>query len=342
MRSNAICAAIVTALILTGGCTKNEITMPALQPPQGHLFEIRAWDYATNYFFVDTVYRSQYEPYYLSDPPVVHAGMQIIDEEVWVERIGVYPDPTERPGVAFVDLPARPAQGYDSTFHGTRQIPGEVEAAIFVRLSPEEYDMCGDRYTGMIALRTPVADQQTVAIAYRRADGSQFGDFARDLSDSADFLILKMVKPRNLAVNPQYHVAWKQLVKSVYIVGARDLVEGGFEMRVLYNPRRADQIFARPLLHVLGLDRFNADHTVSPGGDGLFDFRPGRTLDPRYGEIIFPYLEPFNGRIKRHFEEEGIHGQDQLYCSPMIYDTTKAAARWMEGGKYSLFGRVLQ
>ena len=33
--------------------------------------------------------------------------------------------------------------------------------------------------------------------------------------------------------------------------------------------------------------------TSIPKGDGFFDYLPGITVDPRYGRIIFPKVEPF-------------------------------------------------
>ena len=71
-------------------------------------FEMRAFEYATNHYFVDdSLYSEYYEPYYANEPPMITAPMQetqIVEEEVWVSRQGSIPDPNERQAIAFIDL----------------------------------------------------------------------------------------------------------------------------------------------------------------------------------------------------------------------------------------------
>ena len=187
-------------------------------------FEFRAWNYATNHFFVDTLpYRSFYEYYYGSEPIQITAEMQnsqIIEEEVWVEYIGT--DPTQlanaRQGIAYITLPERGA-GYDSTYRRPPPQAGSIEAGRFVRLERSQYEMNGDGYLGVISLPTSVQDQQIVAIAYRRNHGEQFGEFVRDLVDTSGNkpLIFKMVKPRNLSSNgSNFALAWSMMLKNIY------------------------------------------------------------------------------------------------------------------------------
>ena len=50
------------------------------------------------------------------------------------------------------------------------------------------------------------------------------------------------------------------------------------------------------LLDLLGLDRLTEDGAA--GSDESFDFRPGFSIKPADGLIIFPYLEPFGSRMQ--------------------------------------------
>ena len=52
-------AALFVVLLL--GCTEDEPANPVVPTPEGLPFEVKAWDYSTNYFFVDTTYRALYE-----------------------------------------------------------------------------------------------------------------------------------------------------------------------------------------------------------------------------------------------------------------------------------------
>ncbi len=65
-------------------------------------FEMRAYEYATNHFFVDVSYADRYADYYLNEPALVNSDGQIVEEEVWVQRQGGIPDPNERQGITYV------------------------------------------------------------------------------------------------------------------------------------------------------------------------------------------------------------------------------------------------
>jgi hypothetical protein len=341
---NTIRVLSITALLVGSfvGCKKDESPTSTTPTLQGDPFEIRAWDYSTNYFFVDTLYRSLYEPYYCNDPPVVSPATQIIEEEVWVQRIGAIPDPNEIQARSFIALSQRPTQGYDSTFLQHPETLGECESAPLVRLNRSQYEMMGNGYLGIISLRTQFQDNQVIAIAYRRADGTQFGDFIRDLSGTFRPVILKMVKPRNLSsIGSTYLIAWSQLLKSVYFVGRYYVREIGFELQIHYGSSSATQIIGHPLLRVLGLDRFNQDGTMTSSGDGQFDFRPGITIDQANGEIILPSLRPFDSGIRKYFFSRMLPPPDSMYYSPEIYDTTKTFAQIGRGNNYFFNGRAL-
>lgn len=308
-------------------------------------FAIRAWNYSTQHFFVDTSYIQYYEPYYNNDPPLVTGSVQIVEEEVWVSRVTSIPDPNERRAVAYIDLPARPDQGYPDTLRDRDDIPGGIlENGYFVRLARNQYELAGDGYLGVLSLNTSLQDGQIVAIAYRRADGTQFGELGRDYgTDTSRTIVLKMVKPKNLASNgPGYRLAWRQMLKNIYAIGGRNLRDVGFVMdivREIAGQEVRNSIEGEPLLRVLGLDRYNANGTSAPTGDGLFDFRPRITVSLTRAEIIFPTLRPFDNGIRTYFGERGITLPDSSFLFPEIYDTTKTfAQRVQERDKYVLQG----
>ena len=189
-------------------------------------FEMRAFEYATNHYFVDLAYKGYYEDYYRNEPPVITQEMQanqIVEEEVWVQRQGGIPDPFERQGVAILDLPALP-QGtpYSQSVRDRADVPGSVESAPFVKLDRTQYELDGDGYLGVLSLNVNVGDQQVVGIAYRTADTRQFGELARDTT-AGQRIILKMVKPRNLILQPLRHFWWRYITLQGYRDGLHGL-----------------------------------------------------------------------------------------------------------------------
>jgi cell surface protein SprA len=314
-------------------------------------FEFRAFEYATNHYFVDTTYRRFYEDYYNNEPPIVDANIQIVEEEVWVQRQGPVPDlANERQAIAYIDLPPRPAAaGYDEGLRTATDIPGRIETGPFIKLDRTQYELDGDGYLGVVSFNTNVGDQQIVGIAYRRADGTQYGDLVRNVgidTTAQKPLILKMVKPKNLLANgPSYIVAWNQLLKNVYPIPGigRNLKKEGFQLDVFRRvPGQEDvnNVLNEPLLRVFGLDRFTSDGAPKPDGDGVFDFRPGRSISVNRAEILFPALRPFDSWIKKYYQEKGTSLADTSeYLYSDVYDTTQTFAqqsvknRWVMRGK---------
>ncbi len=329
------------------GCKKDETTT-APEPEIGNPFEIHAWNYATNHFFVDTLYRQYYEPYYQNDPPMVNPSTQVVEEQLWIQRSGPFPDPSERSGIAYTNLPTRLPQGYDSTFREPVSIiPGEIELGRFVLMNRSQYEMTADGYLGVVTLKTPVPDQLIIAISYRRADGTQFGEFTHDLNDTTPTpIILKMIKPMNLnSMGSNYNVAWNQLLKNIYSIGVQNTMSHGFILDVMRRvPGQEDQNFIPPtqrLLRVFGLDRFSADGTPAASGDGLFDFRLGRTVDQARGEIIFPSLRPFDQGIMKYYQAGGITLPESEYYYSEVYDTTKTFSQQaLLHNRYIIRGRA--
>ncbi|HXG00367.1 MAG TPA: cell surface protein SprA, partial [Bacteroidota bacterium] len=134
-------------------------------------FEIQAWNYATNYYFVDERYIPLFEPWFATDIPAGNPDFKIEDEEVWVSQVGTDLSQTAvaRNGIAFINLPDRPAgqTNYDDSLRNADEVPGEIERARFIRLDRGQYELLAEGYIGVIALNQPIQDNQIVAIAYR-------------------------------------------------------------------------------------------------------------------------------------------------------------------------------
>ncbi|MEK6572162.1 MAG: hypothetical protein AABZ61_12385, partial [Bacteroidota bacterium] len=81
---------------------------------QDQTFELRAYQYSTSHYFLDTLYRRWFSEYYDNFVPRINTALQVVDIEVWVTRLG-QEDPDERDVAAFIDLPPRPDQGYDAS-----------------------------------------------------------------------------------------------------------------------------------------------------------------------------------------------------------------------------------
>ena len=96
------------------------------------------------------------------------------------------------------------------------------------------------------------------------------------------------------------------MMKNIYNTGAFQLEQEDFRLNILYSdpspinylsPVDAsiwpEELENSILLRTLRLDRLNIYNDPEPEGDGFFDYIPGITVDPQYGRIIFPTVEPF-------------------------------------------------
>ncbi len=336
---------VIALLALVAGCQRSEeILNEGSQPGLGS--EVSSYDYSLNHFFVDTLYRSVYEPYFSEEPPgVVNPAIQVVRQEVWVQRAGIYPDPNERPCRAFVSLPPRNS-GYDPRLRAGEDTAGETVTAPMILLNAGEYTMMGNGYTGILTIDRPFYDNMAIAIAYRREDGTQFGEFVGDVPpESLNVqnrpLILHLVKPSDLnAVGRAWPVPWAMLVKSIYPLGARYISMNGFSLRIVRRvPGLVDQpqILGHSLLNLLGLDSYDQNWNKVQFGDGVFDFMGDHTIDPLRGEIIFPSLRPFDDGLRTSLQSKGLWQlTGSVYLMPQIYDTTADWARIIGRSTYVL------
>jgi cell surface protein SprA len=208
--------------------------------------------------------------------------------------------------------------------------------------------MDGDGYLGVLSLNANVGDQQIVALAYRTAEGTQYGELTRDMSaDSTTRLVLKMVKPKNLLSNgPSYPTAWKMLLKNIYPISGigRNVKETGFSLdlfRVVPGSENQNSVMNEPLLRVFGIDKYNSDDTPAENGDGQFDYRVGRTINQARAEIIFPTLRPFDRGVQQYFLGKGtVLADTSEYLYSEVYDTTRTFAEQALRNRYLIKGKA--
>jgi hypothetical protein len=343
MKKSGSLFGLISAVLFFQGCTKNETVVQ--QTPIGDPFQITADQYSLHSYFVDTSYIPFYEPFYQNEPSVVNVASQIVEAEVWVQRQGPVIYPADRLGIAWINLPSRPSSGYDSTFRTSPGPPGAVEYGRFYRLDPMSYRIESDGYLGVLSFYFDPVPDIIFAVAYRRADGSQYGDFLRNgFTDTTSTpMVLKMVKPSHLFRDgPLYSVAWRMLLKNIYLVYHGHVSKHEFQLDIFRsNQANIDEnaIQGHSLLRVLGFDRFAEDGTSAPNGDGLFDFRPQRTIMQNSGEIIFPSLRPFDTGIKQYFIDRSLPPPDSAFLYSELYDTTQVVASQSSKNRYSIRGR---
>lgn len=301
-------------------------------------FQIRAYDYSTNHYFLDTLYASQdpslnlFNRYYGRATPEIVNTYFVKDIQVWKSINIPTPDRSkERFANAYIDLESIGInETYPDTLRGEIEpIPGREEVGRFLLLTPEvDYTLHPE--TGFITFKTALNDIDIIAVSYRTENGPGssddrvFGEFLTPANtDTSQKLILKLVKPKNL--QPSYRTAWRLQLKNIYPIGSRNLKPEGFEFNIQYEVEGGEAVTEVQgdgggivrFLNAFGLDLLDASSQANP--DNRFDYRPGITIFPATGEIVFPFLQPFGNNLPV--------GLTDQYRYSSIYDTTKTFAR---------------
>ena len=174
-------------------------------------------------------------------------------------------------------------------------------------------------------------------------------------------LVVKMLKSSLTDVRQPI---WDLMMKNIYNTGAFQLDQEDFRLNILYSdpspinyltPVDAsiwpEELVNRILLQSLRLDRLNIYNDPEPEGDGFFDYIPGITVDPQYGRIIFPTVEPFGENLFDLLQDKSSSMEDydnKLTYNPNqakyvfrdMYALTQAAAlEATEKNKFQLKGR---
>ncbi len=270
-------------------------------------FNLRAYDYSTNHYFLDTTYASEtqhiFSDYYSKATPLVHSDLRVVNIEVWKSVYGIITDRTkQRRANAYIDLPPVPqGQNYPPRYsNDTTAYPGQVETGWF-ELLQQDVDYVLHPETGYITFKTNLQDDDVVAVAFQRQNGDIYGEFLNtiNINDTSSNIVLKLVKPKNLQSGGPYARAWKLQLKNIYPLGGRNIKEEGFEFNIEYEKEGQEPVTdlvgkdgqTHRLLTEFGLDLLDASKNPNP--DNKFDFRPNLTIFPETGEVIFPNAPAF-------------------------------------------------
>jgi cell surface protein SprA len=185
---------------------------------------------------------------------------------------------------------------------------------------------------GFISLNQQLTPDQVLAVAFQYTVGGsetvyQVGEFSTDGVSGENAIILKLLKSTNLnSTIPM----WDLMMKNIYSIGAYSINRDGFKLDVMYTsieqgnnvPYISEGAIAGvPLIQVIGLDRLNQQEDRQP--DGVFDFLPGRTINPANGRIYFPVIEPFGSHLRRQIANDAIANR---FVFQPLYDTIRIAA----------------
>ncbi len=323
---------------------------------------IRPADYENDrHFFLDFYNRQEFEGN-MSNPQQLGQAYQLSEINVWILRESTQSFEGERQAIALVDLgvnrqadgsyglPTETADPFtESAFEQFRDPAVGASAGDF-GVSPDEFvegyfiplqegvDYELNRYLGYLSLKRNLGSRQALAISFKYVDPAtgqtiSIGDVSQG---GGNRIFLKLIRPQNVTTTNK---AWELMMKNVYSVGAKNLTPDGLEVDIKYTEQNvpSSSLPQRTsiMLQDLGLDRVDNQGAVIP--DNQIDFSTG-TLDPANGKILFPYLEPFGGRIEEVLTENTGLPQDEISSLSFteLYDEKKVNAAQLSKNNFYL------
>ena len=318
-------------------------------------FSIRPSAYSQNHYFIDTSYIRFYGDYYLRHPHFSHAERQVQNIEVWVSRIGTV-STKERKVIAYMSqdtvqkyMVIRPPASMNFSGIGD----GEMEAGPFVMLT-NGTDYTVNMALGIISLKTALQTSQAIAVAYNygpAASSTLVGNFGSTTTGDSSWLVMKLVRPKNLASNPFLKTGWKMMLKSHYPVGGGGITQKTFSMTIQYQSSGqtpVDNVLSKNIgvMTMLGMDLYSGSTNDVNLPDKVFDYNNDYTVDEARGEIIFPTVQPFDSSSIAYFlrtsgnltdPDSLSHAADSLNFKS-LYDTTSSAADVDIRSRYTITG----
>lgn len=302
-------------------------------------YEIKAWDYSDNHYFLDTIYKQSFLDYYNNNFISSHTDSFYVDDqsfEVWVQTdvtVSNY-----RRAALHINLPSIPVSGkYNDSFKVVSNPQQGISAFGLVRkLQTSEYTI--HKYAGYVSLIINLPENYFAGVAYKRPlTGEEFGSISTDTNAyPTDTLVLKMIKVQNLV--PQNLSAWELKLKNIYQLPRTNILQNGFEFDIsyLYNGVYSSKLpnTDNYLITILGLDKYS-DGRIEPP-DNKFDFIANYTIDPDNGWIIFPTLKPFLTNFQNFSPPV-----DSVYWYPQIYNDLKSNSNQVpNANNYKLSGYI--
>lgn len=190
---------------------------------------------------------------------------------------------------------------------------------------------------GYISLNFALNADEVLAVAYRYTVNGveyQVGQFASDVPvnpNEPKSLLTKLLKNENLKTSLP---TWDLMMKNIYSLGAYQISKENFKLNVyrldentgVEKPQitEGQNTNGKLWLQLTDVDRLNQVNDV--GFDGIFDFLEGLTVDPQYGRITFPLVEPFGSDLAAKFSPSEQNLIDK-YVFQALYDSTRTNAQ---------------
>lgn len=300
-------------------------------------FSLRAYDWAKNHFFLDTVYKKIYDEYFKYSTPIIPPSSSYYR----IKRYEVYESASDirdyatrsANGIAIDTLtPVGDGQKYSSSFKKSPIIEGRVEKASFMLLDSTRYRI--DRNLGTLHFKS-LREDRFYAVAYSIEgptdspnDDIYYGTFS-NVTEQKDTMVLKLIYRPNL--QPAFKTLWSRQMKNIYQINASNVTTADTKISLWYIRQSNDSTdvlegVPDKLVTIFGVDQVTNGSGAAPP-DGQFDLRPPY-FDALYGEITFPSSEPFGDGLRKYFAKDKIGNPDlaELYTFDDVYDTTYAAA----------------
>jgi hypothetical protein len=253
-------------------------------------------------------------------------------QSVTAPEIAVHPEWDVRWANAFVDM-------LDDGFHlnlyadsiaAGHSLPGEFQPRQFRLLEQYvDYELMVAPYDfGLVVgfvLRTPVANDRSLAVRYTNLLGERIGgtyaDYgigaAQAVTDPDRDMILKLIKaPNQLPEGPTGFV-WHYMMRNFYNLGLTWISPNQMSLEIRDRSMRADPTRPEgstvPYIRIFGLDRYNLAGELDP--DGLADVHSPYVVDHTNGILMFPSLMPFapDSVMVREWTDGEFSFADSLY-----------------------------
>ncbi len=306
-------------------------------------FSLRAYDFAKNHFFLDSLYKPIYDSSFAYSTPIIPTGgeatrMRIKQIEVWESQNDVASGALSADVIA-VDLlpPKKLMKGENyAAFKNLSIKAGEVEKGKFQKLDTTRYRV--DYNLGTISINNLRQDRSyavsfitngtTNPVNNDSLENDYYGTPAWALKNK-DTMVLRLIYRPNM--QPGFKVLWSRMMKNIYNINATNVNMNDTRIGIYYLNQTNDSADVLPgapdkIVSILGVDQSNnATGTANP--DGLFDMK-FPFFNALTGEITFPSSEPFRGGLLKYFRDKLKQPNlaDQ-YTYPDVYDTTLDAAR---------------
>ncbi|MEO0778687.1 MAG: cell surface protein SprA, partial [Bacteroidota bacterium] len=223
-------------------------------------------------------------------------------------------------------------------------VPGRDFKKVSARkLNPNsEYTVNND--LGIISLNVNLQPNDVLGVAFRyqyNQKNYQVGELSDGVYDPENVPVrfVKMLKTSAQRVDLPL---WDLMMKNVYSVGAFQVNPEDFLLDIFYeDPGNGfkrflpeSNIAGEPLLRVFKMDRINVQGDPCP--DGIFDFIPGITINPRNGRVMFPVLEPFGDDLVERIDDPDLK---EKFNFRQLYDSTRIIAQqYPELNRFSIRG----